>query len=160
VQQARDSAVMNASIQKTAARQLRQANFRCAAVLRATPQLLCDVSVTLNQWGTGPRSQEAVLALAEVLTNVVQHGYQQKSDGWIRVHCRSSRHWLDFHVLDGGCDWRNTEPFCLSMPPVGGPVADLPEGGFGWPLINELTDRVSLRRRLNVNRLVLGFDVS
>lgn len=100
------------------------------------------------------------LTLAEVLTNVVEHSYEMKSDGRIRIKMYVGADWLWFWILDTGCAMPSSMLPGSSMPDLEQPFEDLPEGGFGWPLIRELADKVSHRRKCGVNRLSLAFRIS
>jgi len=97
------------------------------------------------------------ITLAEVLTNVVEHGYQMRDDGWIRIKMHAGEDSVWFSILDGGIEMPTSFSPPEAMPDLDRPFDDLPEGGFGWPLIRELADKVSLRRRNGVNRLSLVF---
>ena len=96
------------------------------------------------------------LVLAEVLNNVVEHAYAQ-STGPIQLEIRladgDGSTVLDCSVVDRG------QPMPEGTPPPGGPLildvplADLPEGGFGWYLIRSLTQELHYARETGRNRL-------
>ena len=96
------------------------------------------------------------LVLAEVLNNVVEHAYA-KATGPIELELRlaggDGPPALDCTVMDRG------QPMPEGTPPPGGPVildvplADLPEGGFGWYLIRSLTQDLHYARETGRNRL-------
>lgn len=94
------------------------------------------------------------LVLAEVLNNVVEHAYQERDIGVIELDARREGEELFVSIQDEG----------LPMPqgelPQGLPHdldslgdQDLPEGGFGWFLIRELTRDLTYRRDGCRNRL-------
>lgn len=96
------------------------------------------------------------LVLAEVFNNVVEHAYAAVPDGMVEVDCRHERGQLDVHVYDKGV------PFPESALP-GRPLAapeDLPEGGFGWFLIRELSDALTYRREAARNHLHLVMNLA
>jgi len=100
------------------------------------------------------------LALAEVVNNVVEHGYRGKVGGEILVEGRLSRTGLDLVVSDTGRPLPGGR-----VPPVrpidpGTLRRDLPEGGFGWALIHQLTDALRYERRGARNRLSMRFRFS
>ncbi|MBU9698249.1 ATP-binding protein [Rhodobacteraceae bacterium HSP-20] len=88
-----------------------------------------------------------LLVLAEALNNVVEHGYAGGA-GWIGL-------------LPGrgpaGRAWRIVD--AAGPVPRGAVRAAMPagaaEGGFGWPLILALTERVRMRRQRGMNVLSL-----
>lgn len=91
----------------------------------------------------------AEIVLAEVLNNISEHGYVGR-DGVpapIALRCRMSVRGLHVMVVDQG--WPVPADRCLAggLPPVSLAAQDmdsLPEGGFGWCLIRELTCDLNL----------------
>ncbi len=95
----------------------------------------------------------AEVVLAEVLNNIAEHAYAGRA-GTVAVTLVPVLGGLDCLVVDQG----------LAMPgnqlPAGKliagpetPVADLPEGGFGWHLIRVLTRDLAYARTDGCNRL-------
>ena len=100
------------------------------------------------------------LVLAEVLNNIVEHAYPADSDpGPIDIKCTHRKDGLHVSITDSG----------LAMPdgqlPLGNQVSvdvdldDLPEGGFGWFLIQDLAKDVHYARNSKQNRLSLRLPV-
>lgn len=93
------------------------------------------------------------IVLAEVLNNVVEHAYAEHGRGVIELRVGLEQNGLAFCIRDDGA------PMPDSSLPMGAAhdldVAeqDLPEGGFGWFLIRELTEALSYRRIGNRNEL-------
>jgi len=93
------------------------------------------------------------LVLAEVLNNVAEHGYDG-GPGDITVTLGRCCAGLSCLIIDQG----RTMPHGR-LPPgerpgtAGVPLADLPEGGFGWHLIRSLTTDLHYARDQNQNRL-------
>lgn len=106
------------------------------------------------------RAEEVQIALAEAVNNVVEHAYAGTDPGDVNIRCN----------LDADQLWINIHDAGLPLPddklPVGKPVdlnvphADLPEGGFGWFLIRELTSDIHYERKSGNNQLSLRFEVS
>jgi serine/threonine-protein kinase RsbW len=101
------------------------------------------------------------LVMAEALNNIVEHAYPKGGPGGpINITCEHARDGLHLTVTDRGC----------SMPdgktPLGKGVnlevelCDLPEGGFGWFLINDLAKDVLYDRIEPENRLSLRLAVA
>ena len=97
------------------------------------------------------------LVLAEVLNNVVEHAYGPEERGWISLFCTPGPDGLQFRIQDSG------RPMPEGIPPMGSPAAlpealeALPEGGFGWFLIRDLSHDVSYQRQGELN--VLSFRI-
>lgn len=96
------------------------------------------------------------LVLAETLNNIVEHAFSQtdtSAPDAIQVEGAFLCGKLHFHILDEG---REMPPDCIPcknrMPPGPDP-AGLPEGGFGWLLINSLAAQVRYRRVDGQNQL-------
>lgn len=113
------------------------------AVRRAL-QSVCAIlkSLALN---TGTLAS-AEIVLAEVTNNIVEHAYEEFSSGTISLTCCKSDNYLWFEIVDQGKMLPGGE-----LPPkrehdLSAPVNDLPEGGFGWGLIRDLTNNLSYKR--------------
>ena len=62
-------------------------------------------------------------------------------------------------ILDGGGGALVKGLPGADMPELEVDTSNLPEGGFGWPLIQSLASSVGYRRRLGVNRLEIAFQL-
>lgn len=87
------------------------------------------------------------LILAEVLNNVTEHAYAG-SPGDVAVTLQMTAAGLACQVVDKG----HAMPGGL-LPEGNLPVADLPEGGFGWHLVRSLTQDMHYHRVAGQNRL-------
>lgn len=102
-----------------------------------------------------PPDQRSVveLVLAEVLNNVAEHGYGGGT-GDITVTLSQCRAGLSCVVIDQGRAMPDGRLPPGNLPLTAGvPLADLPEGGFGWHLIRSLTANLRYDRERNQNRL-------
>ncbi|WP_278921986.1 MULTISPECIES: ATP-binding protein [Pseudophaeobacter] len=105
------------------------------------------------------RAGDVQIALAEAVNNVVEHAYAGTEKGDVRIKCNLYPQELRIQICDAGfpltdCALPPGEPADLS-----GPIETLPEGGFGWFLIRELTSRLHYERLGRNNRLSLYFQV-
>ncbi len=91
------------------------------------------------------------LVLAEVLNNIVEHGYRDQ-EGEIELVVTPAMDGLLFNVVDRGHPMPN-ETLPAGLLPRQGAVEDLPEGGFGWFLIRELSQDLEYRREAGRNLL-------
>lgn len=89
-----------------------------------------------------------LLVLAEVLNNVVEHGYGGRP-GWIGLVPLPGRPGLRWRVVDRASHAPTDAMMARGMP------TEAAEGGFGLPLIRALTERVALRRKRGLNILTL-----
>ncbi|CUH75524.1 ATP-binding protein [Tropicibacter naphthalenivorans] len=95
------------------------------------------------------------LALAEVLNNVVEHAYRDRSDGEIRVDLKFADSCLRARIVDFGAPMPGGVPPCGKMADLDVPTEDLPEGGFGWFLIRSLANRLTYHQCDGANHLTL-----
>lgn len=93
------------------------------------------------------------IVLAEVLNNIVEHAYGPQRVGIVEVEALCGSAGATFRVRDDG------RPMPGGAAPEGAPhdldvaAEDLPEGGFGWFLIRELTEDLQYHRVANRNEL-------
>lgn len=89
-----------------------------------------------------------LLVLAEVLNNVVEHGYAG-APGWIGLMPLPGRPGLGWRIVDRASRAATPSHMAREMP------AQAAEGGFGLPLIRALTQRLAVRRKRGMNILTL-----
>lgn len=105
------------------------------------------------------RADEVEIALAEAINNVVEHAYVDSEPGTVRVLCSLRAAQLDIRICDTGTPLpENRLPPGLAAD-VSVAKADLPEGGFGWFLIRELTSDIRYDQCGLINHLSLRFDL-
>ncbi len=130
----------------------------CATELEAR-QAIVVISDRLRASGLArDRADEVEIALAESINNVVEHAYAGTEPGVIRVLCSLRCAHLDIRICDTGAPLPQER-----LPPglaadVSVARTDLPEGGFGWFLIRELTSDIRYDRCGLINHLSLRFD--
>ena len=98
----------------------------------------------------------AEIVLAEVLNNIVEHAYGG-TEGQIDLTLDYEHPTLSFEVVDHGVAMpaEKLPPGELSVIEPGG---DLPEGGFGWFLIRNLTRGLVYHRRSDRNTLAFWME--
>lgn len=93
------------------------------------------------------------LVLGEVMNNIVEHAYADRTDGLIEVTIGRRTASLSVQVSDDGM------PLPGLVLPQGRPanihvdMPDMPEGGFGWSLIRHLARELGYSRIKDENRL-------
>lgn len=106
------------------------------------------------------KADDVKIALAEAINNVVEHAYADIAAADVQVDCRLRENQLVIRITDTG------NPLPDLQPPAGIPASvetsleDLPEGGFGWFLIHQLTSEIQYERSDSGNLLLLRFDFS
>lgn len=99
------------------------------------------------------------IALAEVLNNVVEHAYGFADGGAFSLDMSLADGRLTCVVRDHGAPFPDGTPPRGDAVPLDGPAETLPEGGFGWFMIRELTESLSYDYTEGCNRLTLRFMV-
>ncbi len=97
------------------------------------------------------------IVLGEVLNNVVEHAYAESDDGMVLMSCTPGAHVLRFCVEDEGVALPHAELPKGTLPCMDGPLETLPEGGFGWYLVQNLA--LDLHYRRIGRRNVLAFSI-
>lgn len=109
---------------------------------------------------TGPDLLGSIeIALSEAVNNVVEHAYADQQPGKVAVSCVYLADMLYIKLRDSGpaFDPVTCQEDCA--PTLDLPRDALPEGGFGWPLIRELTQDVTYHRVGGENHLTLHFSL-
>lgn len=99
------------------------------------------------------------LILAEAMNNIVEHAYGTMDGGeggWIALEVDFLSDWVICRLTDCGKAMPGSIPEPRKATPVDIPRSDLPEGGFGWLLIHELTEHLVYRRWAEINTLTFA----
>ena len=117
---------------------------------------LSDVGDHLRALGHAPEViEDGTIVLGEVLNNVEEHAYAGRSGAPITVTLDPGGAVLRYVVEDRGRHYPEGRLPTAEMPASHGTALEaLPEGGFGWPLVRELTSEVAYTRDGDTNRLV------
>lgn len=100
------------------------------------------------------------LVLAETLNNIAEHAYAGQPPGPVTLTARMTPDRLCVILRDQGCPLPGQKLPEGRAPNTDVPCASLPEGGFGWFLIRDLTTALHYRRTDQENRLQLEFDLT
>lgn len=93
------------------------------------------------------------LVLAEVLNNICEHGYRDIPGGAIQVSVWIEGEMLVFETRDYGLPMPGGRVPAGRRAQLDCPVENLPEGGFGWYLIRQLTADLTYARQGERNHL-------
>ena len=99
---------------------------------------------------------EIELVLAEVLNNIAEHGGRESLNHPISLKWHTSDG-LCMNVIDAGQCIPTGTITNAQMPNLDAEIDDLPEGGFGWALVDILCSKVQSKRRGAFNTLHLYF---
>ncbi|WP_366513852.1 ATP-binding protein [Planktotalea sp.] len=88
----------------------------------------------------------AELVLAEATNNIVEHAYVEVDDGTITLSCFKEPGRIGFVIKDRGKNFPNYEIPPKKNHDLNAEPNALPEGGFGWGLIRDLTTSLEYRR--------------
>lgn len=94
----------------------------------------------------------AEIALAEAMNNIVEHAYRDDV-GNIDVEVRSVDNSLAFKLTDKGKPMPDGTVPLGEIPEYPSDPQKMPEGGFGWFLIHDLTSDLSYQRVDGQNEL-------
>jgi len=98
-------------------------------------------------------SGDFAIVLAEVRNNVVEHAYADHGRGIVEVQVEHMAEHLAFRIIDDGRPMPGGEIPAGHAHDLEVAAADLPEGGFGWFLIRELTEDLHYTRWGSRNEL-------
>jgi serine/threonine-protein kinase RsbW len=94
------------------------------------------------------------VVFGEVMNNIVEHAYNEGPDGWINIQLQCDEQGsFSCCVLDRGQEMPYQQLPPGTLPDSSGPMETLPEGGFGWFLIRQLTRQLTYQRDGDMNRL-------
>ena len=133
--------------------------WTCTRCIDAVPdrvtQELLGLNQTLSQLGLPMEPLFSLqLVLAEVLNNVVEHAYGDSGKGSICLTVSVREHRITCEVIDHGRAMPGGRlPPARRHRPDTLDIQDLPEGGFGWALIHDLTTGLDYSRSAGMNRL-------
>ncbi|NRB21038.1 MAG: ATP-binding protein [Rhodobacteraceae bacterium] len=105
------------------------------------------------------RAEDVQIALAEAVNNIVEHAYADTAPGDVDIGCNLDTQQLWISIADAGRPLPRGNLTAGNPADLSVPREDLPEGGYGWFLIRELTSRIIYERNNGNNRLSLCFDV-
>lgn len=91
------------------------------------------------------------VALDEMLSNIVHHGYEQRDQGrQIEIQLRLQNGVVEMTIIDDAAPFN---PLISAEPDTTRPAAERPVGGLGIHLVKKLMDSVEYERREGRNRL-------
>lgn len=120
---------------------------------------LGEVESRLLKQGAGdPLTAAAQIVLAEVLNNIVEHALGERGKGAFSMDLRLTGRGLACVIRDQGCPMPERILPGADLPDVDvTEVEGLPEGGFGWAIVHDMTCDLQYRRARREN--ILSFTI-
>lgn len=123
----------------------------------AVRSALKQLATELSELGVGPDDVgSAEVVLGEVLNNIVEHAYGELVPGRIVVSLTQRKTYLRFLVVDEGRALPLEEVPHGVLPKLDGPLEAMPEGGFGWYLVQKLATDLTYQRKEGRNELAFS----
>jgi serine/threonine-protein kinase RsbW len=119
------------------------------AALAESRDKLAAMGISLDMLGA------IELVLAEALNNVAEHAYAQMEAGALSIRVQRQDQALHIHLRDNGHPLPDGKLPDGHLPESNGPRDSLPEGGFGWFLIRNMTEFIEYHREGDQNHLHL-----
>ena len=116
----------------------REASVRCA--MNSIRQSLRALAIEELVVGT------VEIVLAEASNNIVEHAYEDSGEGTINLKCKRSQGLLLFELVDEGLPFPKQTLPPKQVHDLNAGLDELPEGGFGWGLIRDMTTSLAYRR--------------
>lgn len=117
----------------------------------------CALAETCARLSDGANGTDTVgqveIVLAEVLNNVVEHALRHEEEGEILLSVSRDGDGWRFDICDDGVAMPGGIVPHPPLPETNRPLQDLPEGGFGWAIVNMLASDLSYRRKAGRNHL-------
>ncbi len=132
--------------------------------LHGTPEAVRDGLATcmhkLGPLNLGPEKLSVVeIVMAETLNNIVEHAFcGQSVPRLVRLSCTHDGSFLSLAFKDSGSALPDHTLPRPKQFEAFDDLQNLPEGGFGWGLIHDLTDDVSYKRVGRFNSLTLKIE--
>ena len=127
----------------------------------AVREALQQLGDGLERFDLGPEEAGTVqLVMAEILNNIVEHAYPPRGPvGPIHIRGNMASDGLHLEISDRGRPMPEGKLPIGRRQPVDVALPELPEGGFGWFLIQDLARDLRYLRRGAENRLSLRIAV-
>lgn len=101
------------------------------------------------------------LVTAETLNNIVEHAFcNDQQPGFIRVRCAFRADGMHLRFTDFGAPMPDLKAPDRKSFDTETAIPNLPEGGFGWGLIRDLTEEISYRRSGPLNSLSMRININ
>ena len=93
-------------------------------------------------------SKQFMIAIDELLNNVIHYGYPKDKENEININFELSKTMLSLTFIDEGIPFN---PFQKAKPDTTMSIEDRPIGGLGLHLVKNIMDKVEYQRHKNKN---------
>jgi serine/threonine-protein kinase RsbW len=129
-------------------------NTRFPASEMAVRDALASMGSSLRDFGLDEDGiGRTEIVLAEALNNVVEHAYADIGGGDVELRVKCGFNEIDITILDNGVPVPVHVFAKRSGPDLDVDFEDLPEGGFGWMMIQHMSSHLSYQRVGDTNCL-------
>ncbi len=126
----------------------------------AVRQALLQISARLGPVGLDPNQDgDMQIVIAEALNNIVEHAFAG-TEGIIEVSVNASPTALQIIITDSGVAMPDGKVPLGEIEEYPREPEEMPEGGFGWFLIHDLTEDLSYQRAEDRNILQFRLPLS
>ena len=131
--------------------------------IASTLEQVSDAVAAVGNWleneGIDPECiGDITLVMAEALNNVIEHAYNFAPNETIQIRTTLRQSTMSVQIIDSGVPF-DGPPAQVPQKEIGEEIADLPEGGFGWFLIQRLCDDIHFAHADGRNKLTLVLSV-
>lgn len=117
------------------------------------PKLFAFVEQALSDLNVPePQRGKLMMALDEVLTNVVLYAYPKERGGTVSIRIRRDDNTITAEIADRGQPF---DPTAYPEPDISLPIEKRPIGGLGIHMIRNLATSLQYRREEGANHLIL-----
>ena len=99
------------------------------------------------------KADDVQIVLLEAINNIVEHGHVNRFPSRVLLTIRESSDHVRLRLIDHGHSYPKGVIPGGKFPELPENTSQIPEGGFGWPLIHALSTKISYKRRLGANTL-------
>jgi len=134
------------------------ASFECEARMESVRDLVKKITHFAAQFAADPLCAQIEIATTEAINNVIEHAYCGQKNKYLRVKIfANADKSINVRILDKGKPFPNNTLPSTDLPDLDVPSTFMPEGSFGWPLIYQVTSKITYRRKCATNLLTLTF---
>lgn len=129
----------------------------CGHLPTDTASLVRNLVDAVRDGGFGEETcDDLTIAVSEALNNIAEHAYKEQG-GDVTVQAIKVENGLCVRLSDTGIAMPGGQMPLGTCPTTDGPVDALPEGGFGWFMLRELTENMGYERDGGSNHLTMTF---
>ena len=122
------------------------------AVFDNLNELLDFVRTKAKAYGMGTSVPDVILAVEELLVNVISYAFPDKANCDVEVQCGKKDGYIVVKILDEGLPF---DPTSAKKPDVSTPIHERKIGGMGIFLVKNVVDEIVYKRKNKTNILTV-----